>query len=126
MKNKRILLIEDEPDILKTTAIFLQAEGFEVLTAVDGMEGLEKARTQGPDLIIMDIMLPKLDGYKLCRMLKFDEKYKNIPIVFFTARAQAQDEELGREVCADAYIKKPTDPKLLIEKVKELLGKQKC
>lgn len=123
MKSKKILLIEDEPDILKTTAIFLETEGFEVISAVDGMEGLEKARNMGPDLIITDIMLPKLDGYKLCRMLKFDEKYKNIPIIFFTARAQVADEELGKEVCADAYIKKPSDPKLLIEKVKEILGK---
>jgi len=123
MKGKRILLIEDEPDILKTTAILLQTEGFEVLTAIDGIEGLEKARTENPDLIITDIMLPKLDGYKLCRMLKFDEKYKNIPIIFFTARAQEADEQLGREVCADAYIKKPTDPKFLIEKVKEIIGK---
>ncbi|MDD5044691.1 MAG: response regulator [Candidatus Omnitrophica bacterium] len=123
MKNKKILLIEDEPDILKTTTIFLEAEGFEVVAAVDGMDGLQKARSISPDLIITDIMLPKLDGYKLCRMLKFDEKYKSIPIVFFTARAQIADEQLGKEVCADAYIKKPSDPRLLVEKVKELIAK---
>ncbi|MCM8763285.1 MAG: response regulator [Candidatus Omnitrophica bacterium] len=121
MKGKKILFIEDEPDILKTTTIFLQAEGFEVVSATDGMEGLEKARTQNPDLIIMDIMLPKLDGYKLCRMLKFDERYKDIPVIFFTARAQDQDEQISKEVCADAFIKKPVEPKVLIDKVKELL-----
>ena len=121
MKGKKILLIEDEPDILKTTLLLLEVEGYEVLTAVDGLQGLEKARTEVPDLIIMDIMLPKLDGYKVCRILKFDEKYSAIPIIFFTARAQVKDELLAKEVRVDAYLKKPTDPKLLIAKVKELL-----
>lgn len=121
MKDKKILFIEDEPDILKTTTIFLASEGFQVITATDGLEGLSKARTESPDLIILDIMLPKLDGYKICRMLKFDEKYRHIPIILFTARAQEADKQMGKEVCGDAYITKPFEPSVLIEKIKELL-----
>jgi DNA-binding response OmpR family regulator len=121
MKDKKILLIEDEPDILKTTVIFLESEGFQVITATDGLEGLSRARTQNPDMIILDIMLPKLDGYKICRMLKFDEKYKHIPIILFTGRAQESDRQMGKDVCGDAYITKPFEPSILLEKIKELL-----
>jgi len=66
-------------------------------------------------------MLPKIDGYKVCRMLKFDEKYKNIPVILFTARAQDADKELGKEVSADAYIAKPFEPQVLLEKIKEFI-----
>lgn len=121
MKEKKILLIEDEPDVLKTSRIFLESEGFKVLAATDGIEGLAKARAENPDLIVLDIMIPKLDGYKICRLLKFDEKYKHIPIIFFTARAQDSDEQMGKDVCADAYIKKPFDPQVLIVKIQGLL-----
>ncbi|MBU1726825.1 MAG: response regulator [Candidatus Omnitrophica bacterium] len=119
--SKKILLIEDDTDIAKTTAAFLEDEGFEMVTAVDGMEGLHKARTIKPDLVIIDIMLPSLDGYKLCRMLKFDNNFKHIPVIIFTARAQETDKKLGKEVCADAYVTKPFDPQALIGKIKELL-----
>jgi len=121
MTAKKILLIEDEPDILKTTLAFLESEGFKVMIATDGLVGLQMARSESPDLIVMDIMLSKLDGYKLCRMLKFDEKYKHIPIIFFTARAQESDQRMGREVCADAYIMKPFEPQILMEKINLLL-----
>lgn len=121
MEAKKILLIEDELDILKTSRIFLESEGFKVITATDGMEGLDKTRSENPDLIIMDIMLPKLDGYQACRILKFDDKYKHIPIIMFSARAQESDKQMGKEVGADAYITKPFEPKVLIDKIKELL-----
>jgi DNA-binding response OmpR family regulator len=120
--NKKILLVEDDPDILRTVTVFLEREGFEILTSLNGIDGLHKARTEKPDLIILDIMLPGLDGYKICRMLKFDVNYKRIPIVVFTARAQKSDEALGKEVGADAYITKPFEPQALIEKIKGLLG----
>ena len=99
----------------------LEANDFRVLTAKDGQEGLDKARKDKPDLIILDLMLPRIDGYKVCRMLKFDEKYKGIPIIIYTARAQAADEKLGYEVGADAYLTKPFDPKKLLAKINELL-----
>jgi DNA-binding response OmpR family regulator len=82
---------------------------------------LDKARKENPDLIILDLMLPKIDGYKVCRMLKFDEKYKNIPVIIFTARAQEEDKKLGQDVGADAYLTKPFEPQALLGKIQELL-----
>lgn len=120
---KRILIVDDEEDILNVLKFRLEANNYEVLTASDGQEGLNKARTERPDLLILDLMLPKLDGYKVCRMLKFDESYKAIPIIMFTAKAQQKDEELGKEMGADAYIAKPFEPEILLEKMKELLNK---
>ena len=118
---KKILLIDDELDIVKLVESRLKINGYEVVVALDGQEALEKAREEKPDLILLDLMLPKLSGYKVCRMLKFDEKYKHIPIIMFTARVQESDEKLGFEVGADAYITKPFKPEVLLEKVKELL-----
>ena len=121
MDRKKILLIEDDNDIAKTTAAFLEMEGFEVVIASEGIDGLHKARTIKPDLVIIDIMLPTLDGFKICRMLKFDNNFKHLPVIIFTARAQEADKKLGKEVCADAYVTKPFDPEVLIGKIKELL-----
>ena len=121
MQNKKILVVDDERDLVETLTFRLEASNYEVLSAYDGQEGLEKARAEKPDLIILDLMLPKIDGYKVCRMLKFDEKYKNIPIILFTARAQETDKQMGEDVGADAYITKPFEPQVLLEKVKELL-----
>ena len=123
MDKKRILVVDDEEDILNVLRFRLEANNYEVLVASDGQEGLNKARSEKPDLMILDLMLPKLDGYKVCRMLKFDEAYKAIPIIIFTARAQKKDEELGLEMGADAYISKPFEPEILLGKIKELLGK---
>ena len=123
MGKKRILVVDDEEDILSVLKFRLEANNYEVLSATDGQEGLNKARSERPDLMILDLMLPKLDGYKVCRMLKFDEGYKNIPIIMFTARDQKKDEELGKEMGADAYIPKPFESEVLLEKIKELLGK---
>lgn len=124
MEKKRILIVDDEEDILSLLKFRLEANNYEVLSASDGQEGLMKARVEKPDIIILDLMLPKLDGYKVCRMLKFDENYKNIPIIMFTAKAQQKDEELGKEMGADAYITKPFEPDVLLEKIKELLMKK--
>ena len=118
---KKLVIVDDEQDILKTLKIFFEAEGFDVVTASDGVEALDKIRKEKPHLIILDIMLPKLDGYKVCRILKFDKKYRSIPIVMFTAKAQEEDERMGREVRADAYITKPFGLDVLLVKIKELL-----
>ncbi len=119
---KRILLIEDEKDMAYAVTLQLEAKGYEVITAFDGRDGLDKARTKKPDLIILDLMLPKIDGYKVCRMLKFDNKYQNIPIILFTARAQDSDKKIGRDVGADVYITKPFEPSVLLDKIRELLA----
>ena len=123
MEKKRILLVDDEAQLVEVVKMRLEANNYEVTPAYDGQEALDKARKLKPDLIILDLMLPKIDGYKVCRMLKFDEKYKNIPIVMFTARAQDSDEKLGYEVGADAYIVKPFEPAVLLEKIAGLLSK---
>ena len=123
MDKKRILIVDDEEDILNVLKFRLEANNYEVLMASDGQEGLNKARAEKPDLMILDLMLPKLDGYKVCRMLKFDEAYKTIPIIIFTARAQKKDEELGMEMGANAYLSKPFEPEILLGKITELLNK---
>ncbi|MCU0651882.1 MAG: response regulator [Candidatus Omnitrophica bacterium] len=123
MAKKRILLVDDEKDLVEMVKMRLEASGYEIIPAYDGQEGLEKARKEIPDLIILDIMLPKMDGYKVCRLLKFDEKYKKIPIIMFSARAQESDQSTGKEVGADGYIVKPFEPVALVNKIQEFLGK---
>jgi DNA-binding response OmpR family regulator len=118
---KRILLIDDEIDLIETVKFRLEANNYDVIVAYDGQDGLEKARTENPDLIILDLMLPKLDGYRVCRMLKFDEKYKKIPVILFSARAQESDRKLGEEVGADAYITKPFEAQTLLSKISQLI-----
>ena len=125
MSAKKILLVDDEPHIVIMLENRIKQAGYEIITASDGQLGLEKARKEKPDLIILDVMLPKLDGYKVCRMLKFDDKYKHIPIIMFTARAQEADRKMGEEVGADGYVTKPFEPQVLLNKIKELLAAKK-
>ncbi|MBM3254028.1 MAG: response regulator [Candidatus Omnitrophica bacterium] len=122
-KNK-ILLVDDEEDILELVKIRLEANGYEVTTAKDGQEGLNLARSIKPDLIILDLMLPKMDGYKVCRILKFDARYKDIPIILFTARSKEEDKKTGFITGADAYIIKPFEPNVLLDRIRELLSKK--
>lgn len=118
---KKILFVDDEPQLVEMVKIRLEANNYEVILASDGEQALEKARGEKPDLIILDIMLPKMDGYKVCRMLKFDDKYSNIPVIMLTARSQKSEKSMGEEVGADAYIIKPFEPQMLLGKIKELL-----
>jgi len=101
--------------------IRLEANGYDVLTAEDGQLALDAARKEIPDLIILDLMLPVVDGYKVCRQLKSEEGYKKIPILIFSARAQASDIRMGEEAGADGYIVKPFEPAALLSKIRELL-----
>ncbi len=121
MNKKKILLVEDEKVLIETVTLRLEAFGYEVISAYDGFEGLEKAKKEKPDLIILDLMLPKMDGYKVCGLLKADTRYNKIPIIMFTARAQESDKKMGKEVGADAYITKPFEPQALLEKIRYLL-----
>ena len=118
---QRILLVDDEPSIVKMVGKRLEVEGFDVLTAGDGQEGLRRAQADAPDVIILDLMLPKLNGYEVCTMLKQDTRYQNIPIVMFSAKAQDKDEKLGLECGADGYIRKPFKAQELLEKIRSLL-----
>ena len=117
----RLLLVDDEPDLVQMVSVRLKAAGYEIATAYDGQEALEKVRQAQPDLMILDLMLPKLDGYKVCRLLKFDERTRAIPILIFTARAQVEDVTLATECGADAYLTKPFEAKALLAKIQELL-----
>lgn len=123
MDKMKILIVDDELELVEILSIRLEAHNYQVATAFDGQEALDKARSEKPDLIILDLMLPKLDGYKVCRMLKFDEKYRHIPIIIFTARSQDADIKLGEEVGADAYITKPFEADILLGKIEQLLKK---
>ncbi len=123
MAKNKILVVDDEADLVETLKVRLEVSGYDVLVASDGQQGLKMARTENPDLLILDLMLPKLDGYRVCRMLKFDEKYKDIPIILFSARVQESDVKMGEEQGADAYVTKPFEPKALLAKIDELLVK---
>jgi DNA-binding response OmpR family regulator len=123
MNPKKILVVDDEVDLLETIQFSLEVEGYTVLVSNDGEDALSQARKESPDLILLDIMLPKLDGYKVCRLLKFDERYKHIPILMMTAKTQEKDKVLGIETGADEYITKPFDMDELMEKIKTYLKK---
>ncbi|MFH1874363.1 MAG: response regulator [Pseudomonadota bacterium] len=121
-EKKKILIIDDETDLVELLRIRLEALNYQVYAANDGQEGLDKAREVNPDLILLDVMMPKMDGYQVCRMLKFDEVYKNIPIIMVTARGRSQDVETGKKVGADDYMTKPFETSALLEKIKKFLG----
>lgn len=120
---KKILVVDDELDMLMVIKLRLEASGYEVITATDGLEGLNAARRVKPDLIVLDIMLPKMNGYKVARFLKFDEEYKSIPIVMLTALSGEEDKSTGIETGADAYLTKPFETQQLLDAVKSFLEK---
>jgi DNA-binding response OmpR family regulator len=124
MSAKKVLIVEDEVDLVETIRFLLEREGYGVLVSGDGEDALHQARRESPDLIILDIMLPKLDGYKVCRELKSDERYKQIPILMLSAKAQQKDRIIGMEAGAEEYITKPFDLTAFIEKVKTYLRKE--
>ncbi len=121
MGQKKILVVDDEVDLVETIRFPLEMEGFNVLVSYNGDDALNQARKENPDLILLDLMLPKLDGYKVCRLLKFDERYKHIPILMLTAKTQEKDKLIGRETGANEYITKPFDIDDLMKKVKVYL-----
>ncbi len=119
---KQILVVEDEVEMLMAIKMRLEASGYIVHTATDGLEGLNIARRLKPDLIILDIMLPKMNGFKVSRFLKFDEEYKHIPIIMLTALSSEDDRSVGVETGANAYITKPFDTIVLLDTVKKFIG----
>jgi two-component system phosphate regulon response regulator PhoB len=124
MKQK-ILIVDDEPDALELVKVNLGAAGFFVSTAADGEEALKKARSLSPDLILLDIMLPQVDGLEVCKILRRDETTRHIPIILLTAKAAEIDRVLGFEFGADDYVTKPFSPRELVLRVKALLRRGK-
>ena len=121
MARERILLIEDEPDIAEVLQYNLEKEGFVVETARRGDSGLEAIRREAPDLIVLDLMLPGIDGLELTRMLKRDSATSRLPIVMLTARGEEVDRIVGLELGADDYISKPFSPREVVLRVKAVL-----
>ena len=119
---KKILLVDDEQDILTVISTRLSVMGYDVVCAADGQEALEAARRDSPDLILLDLMLPELDGDKVCRMLKSDKAYEQIPIIIFSAKASAADKKLATEAGANAFLAKPFDMKDFTDTIKKFLG----
>ncbi len=122
MAKGRILVVDDEIYIVHILDFSLGMEGYEVLTALDGEQALEKARQEHPDLIVLDIMMPKLDGSETCKMLKSDETTLNNPVNLLSAKGRNVDQKVGFEVGADDYITKPFSPRKLVERINALLG----
>jgi len=119
---KKILVFEDERELAEMIRARLVKEGYEVILAYDGEEGFKKAKELKPDLITLDLKLPKLDGYKICENLKDDEDYENIPIIMLTARGSEIERKAGMAAGADAYIIKPYEAKEFIATIKNLLN----
>lgn len=117
---KKVLIVDDEKDIVETIQFVLEAQGYSCITAFDGEKGLKKAKDKNPDLIILDVMMPNINGFKISRLLKFDAKYKNIPIIMLTARSQKEDKMIGEETGADLYMTKPFDIDQLVNNVKKM------
>lgn len=117
----RILIVDDEPDLVAVLRLGLQMEGFEVLEAADGEEGLRKAQQEKPDLLVLDLMLPRMDGYQVCRSLKFDARYKSLPIFILSARPGERDKRLALEMGADLFISKPYELKDLVTRIRQRL-----
>ena len=118
---KKILLVDDEQDIVETLKFVLEGEGYTCFCAYNGEDGLKLAKEIVPDLMVLDVMMPKINGFKISRLLKYDAKYKNIPIIMLTARSQDSDKQIGEETGADVYITKPFDFDEVISTVARLL-----
>ncbi len=121
-KEEKVLIIDDDKNYLRTLTDILFQQGYRNVIAVsDGLMGLDLARKERPALIILDVLLPQLDGFHICGMLKFDEKFKSIPIILLSGKGQESDREIAKSVRADAFLPKPLKPEVLNQKIKELL-----
>lgn len=121
--SKKILVIDDEADLRKMVVARLEKAGYHVIPAVDGKTGLEKMRTENPDVVLLDLMMPGVDGYEVCRQKAGDPELKKIPVILFTAIMSSKPlNEIAQELGADDYMAKPFDARKLTEKVRNLIG----
>ena len=118
---KRILVIEDNEEFRKILQIRLESNGYETISAQDGLEGLNLVKKVKPDLIILDLMLPHMDGHKVCRFIKFDRSIRHIPIIILTSRDLDEDAEMAKQLGADAFILKTTRAEIMMDVVHKLL-----
>jgi len=121
MKNNKILVVEDEESLLKLESILLSSKGYSVTGVMDGKAALEEIKKNRPDLVLLDVMLPEMDGFEVCRRIKEESETAGIPVVMLTAKKSNQDIERGRQVGADAYITKPFKSTRVIEVIQGLI-----
>ncbi len=119
---KKILIVDDEQDIVESLKFILEVSGYTCYCAYNGEDGLRLAKELMPDLIILDVMMPKINGYKISRLLKYDNKYKDIPIIMLTARSQTEDKLIGEETGVNEYMTKPFELDQIVKKVEEYIG----
>ena len=119
--SKKILIVEDDPNTLMFIEYTLGQEGYQVLSETNGLEGMKKAKDEHPDLVILDIMLPGLDGYEVCHQLRQKPETANLPILILSAKARQEDKDVGIHVGADDYLAKPADPSEILAKIQALL-----
>jgi len=122
-RKKKILVVDDEKDLTALVSLHMKMAGFEVLTANNGEKALDLSREEKPDLIILDLMLPKIDGWEVCKRLRQDPGISNIPVIMLTARAETEDKLKGFEAGADDYVTKPFSPRELVARVKRVLAR---
>ncbi len=122
-ERKKVVCIEDEPEMIDLIRLILSRKGFELIGAVGGREGLETVRRVKPDLVLLDLMMPDMDGWEVYQQMKADEELKDIPVIVVTAKAQSIDKVLGLHIAkVDDYITKPFGPQELLESVYRILG----
>jgi DNA-binding response OmpR family regulator len=124
MKSK-ILIVDDEKDILELVSLILSGEGLQVFQAQDGLSALEIARKEKPDLVLLDIMMPEIDGWEVLKILKIEEETKDIPVAMLTCKTETRDKVLGIQEGAVDYITKPFAPEDLLVRVQDILAKQR-
>jgi DNA-binding response OmpR family regulator len=122
---EKILVIEDDPATSRLVDYSLRHEGYQVITASNGLEGIRKAHDESPDLIILDVMLPGMDGFEICHRLRAESDTVKLPILMFSAKAQEIDKDTGLKVGADDYLPKPAAPAEILDRVGKLLSKKK-
>jgi len=118
---KKVLIADDHPEAVELVRVTLEDEDYEIVNTSNGKETLKKARAEKPDIVLLDVVMPKMDGFEVCRQLRKDPQTKEIPIVMLTDKGQEVDKERGREVGADDYITKPFSPSTLLIKIEEIL-----
>lgn len=124
LMNRRILVIEDDPAGLRLVGYTLKKQGYEVVTASNGLEGLKKAREEGPDLVILDLMLPGVDGFEICHRLRTEPQTARLPILVLSGKTGEADRDTALKVGANAYLVKPASPSEVIKQVESLLARK--
>lgn len=122
LADRKILVVDDEPFILKSLTFVLKKEGFHVDSATNGLEALEVIRKEKPDLVFLDIMMPKMNGQEVCQWIRQDPQLRDIHVIILTAKGQEADREKGLQIGADEYMTKPFSPSMVVKRIREIFG----